>query len=48
MYDVISPCGNNGSDHVSETAVELTTVPLKLVGGSPGTKDQRKMLIVDY
>ena len=39
MYDVIIPCGSSGSDHVRETAVELTTVPLKLLGGSPGTKE---------
>ena len=44
VYDVIPPCGNSGSDQVSKTAVELTTVALKLIGGSPGTKDQRKIL----
>ena len=46
VYDVITPCGSNGSDHVRETAVELTTVPLKLLGGSPGTKDQKKYQVV--
>ena len=46
VYDVITPCGSSGSDHVRETAVELTTVPLKLLGGSPGTKDQKKYQVV--
>ena len=39
IYDVIIPYGSSGSDHVRETAVELTTAPLKLPGGSPGTKE---------
>ena len=43
LYDMIMPCGSSGSDHVRETAVELTTAPLKSLGGSPGTKDQRKI-----
>ena len=46
VYDMITPCGSSGSDHVRETAVELTTVPLKLLGGSPGTKDQKKYQVV--
>ena len=28
VYDVITPCGSSGSDHVRETAVELTTLSL--------------------
>ena len=43
VYDVITPYGSSGSDHVRETVVELTTAPLKSLGGSPGTKDQRKI-----
>ena len=50
VYDVITPCGSNGSDHVRETAVELTTVTLKLLGELPGTKDEKKniKLFKDY